>query len=129
MVRIRATEDAEIDIPEGSTDRGHGRGQAPHGNPSLPPLRSPVSIEQLLATQKELMIMLVKNEARHGVECPQHHRHQNMNMSYSDFLATHPPIFSGAKDLLEADDWLRTTESKFGLLHCTEYQKMLYVTQ
>jgi hypothetical protein len=27
------------------------------------------------------------------------------------------------------DNWLRTTESKFGLLHCTEYQKTLYVAQ
>jgi hypothetical protein len=50
-------------------------------------------------------------------------------MSYSDFLVTHPPIFSGAKDPLEADDWLCTTESKFSLLHCTEYQKTLYVAQ
>jgi hypothetical protein len=46
-----------------------------------------------------------------------------MNTSYIDFLATHPPIFSRAKDPLDADDWLCTTESKFGLLHCTEYQK------
>jgi hypothetical protein len=60
------------------------------------------------------------------VECPQHHRHQDMNTSYSNFLATHPSVFSRAKDLLEADDWLHTTESKFGLLHCTEYQKTLY---
>jgi hypothetical protein len=52
-----------------------------------------------------------------------------MNTSYSDFLVTHLPIFSGVKDLLEADDWLRTTESKFGLLHYTEYQKTLYVAQ
>jgi hypothetical protein len=52
-----------------------------------------------------------------------------MNMSYSDFLVTHPPIFSGVKDPLEADDWLCTTESKFSLLHCTEYQKTLYVAQ
>jgi hypothetical protein len=33
------------------------------------------------------------------------------------------------QDLLEADDWLRTTESKFSLLHCTEYQKTLYAAQ
>jgi hypothetical protein len=50
-------------------------------------------------------------------------------MSYSEFLATHPPLFSGGKDSLEADDWLRTTESKFSLLQCTEYQKTLYVAQ
>jgi hypothetical protein len=36
-------------------------------------------------------------------------------------LATHPSIFSRAKDPLEADDWLYATESKFSLLHCTEY--------
>jgi hypothetical protein len=52
-----------------------------------------------------------------------------MNTSYSEFLATHPPLFSEGKDPLEADDWLRTTKSKFNLLHCTEYQKILYAAQ
>jgi hypothetical protein len=52
-----------------------------------------------------------------------------MNMSYSDFLATHPLVFSGARDQLDVDDWLHTTESKFGLLYCIEYQKTLYATQ
>jgi hypothetical protein len=37
--------------------------------------------------------------------------------------------FSNATDPLEADSWLRTAESKFGLIHCTEYQKTLYVAQ
>jgi hypothetical protein len=32
-------------------------------------------------------------------------------------------------DPLEVDSWLRTIESKFGLLHCTEYQKTLYTMQ
>jgi hypothetical protein len=52
-----------------------------------------------------------------------------MNTSYSEFLVTHPPLFSGGKDPLEADDWLHTTESKFSLLHCIEYQKTLYAAQ
>jgi hypothetical protein len=30
---------------------------------------------------------------------------------------------------LEVDSWLRTTESKFGQLHYTEYQKTLYAAQ
>jgi hypothetical protein len=42
---------------------------------------------------------------------------------------THPPVFVDATDPLEADSWLRTTESMFGLLHCTEYQMTLYATQ
>jgi hypothetical protein len=48
---------------------------------------------------------------------------------YSDFLATHQPIFDDATDPLEADSWLRTIESKIRLLHCTEYQKTLYTMQ
>jgi hypothetical protein len=75
------------------------------------------------------MRVLVQNEAHRRVDHPHHHQQQDMNTSYSDFLATHPLIFSGAKDPLDADDWLRTTESKFGLLHCIEYQKTLYVAQ
>jgi hypothetical protein len=30
---------------------------------------------------------------------------------------------------LEEDNWIHTTESKFRLLHCTEYQKTLYIAQ
>jgi hypothetical protein len=125
MVRTRAT---ELDILEGSAGRGHG--EASRGNPpAAPPPWPPVSVKELLATQNELMSVLVQIEARRGLEHPLHHSHQDMNMSYSDFLVTHPPIFSGAKDSLEEDDWFRTTESKFGLLHCTEYQKTMYTTQ
>jgi hypothetical protein len=65
-VRTRATGDAALDIPEGSAGRGHGRGQAPHANPLPPPPRAHVSIEELLATQNELMRVLVQNEAHHG---------------------------------------------------------------
>jgi hypothetical protein len=52
-----------------------------------------------------------------------------MNTSYAEFLATHLPLFSGGKDPLEADDWLYTTDSKYNLLHYTEYQKTLYAAQ
>jgi hypothetical protein len=38
-------------------------------------------------------------------------------------------IFSSAKDPLDVDDWLCTTESKFGLLHYIEYQKTLCAIQ
>jgi hypothetical protein len=52
-----------------------------------------------------------------------------MGSSYSDFLVTHPPLFSEPTDPLDADSWLHTTESNFRLLHCAEYQKTLYTTQ
>jgi hypothetical protein len=74
------------------------------------------------------MRRLIENDECHGAE-HQQPRHQERDSSYSDFLASHPPVFSTATDPLEADSWLRTMESMFGLLHCTEYQKTLYVVQ
>jgi hypothetical protein len=74
------------------------------------------------------MRRLVENNEYCGAE-HQQHRHQKRDSSYSDFLATHPPVFADATDPLEAYSWLRTMESKFSLLHCTEYQKTLYTAQ
>jgi hypothetical protein len=129
MVRTRTTDDDVLDIPEGSALHRRSRGQPSRGNAPPSPPHPPVSLVQLLATQNELMILLIQNEARHGAERPQHPRYQDMNTSYTEFLVTHLPLFFGGKNSLEADDWLRTTESKFSLLHCTEYQKTLYAAQ
>jgi hypothetical protein len=49
--------------------------------------------------------------------------------TYGDFTATHPPIFTEAGEPLEADQWLRAIESKFGLLRCMEHQKTLFIAQ
>jgi hypothetical protein len=129
MVRTRATEDDMLNIPKGSALHGRGHGQPSRGNAPPPSPHTPVSLEQLLATQNELMTVLIQNEAHRGAERPQHPRYQDMNTPYSEFRVTHPPLFSGGKDPLEADNWLCTTESKFNLLHCTEYQKTVYVAQ
>jgi hypothetical protein len=75
------------------------------------------------------MTLLIQNKTCHGAEQPHHSRRQDMNTSYSEFISTHLPLFSGAKDPLEADDWLRTIELMFGLPHCIEYQKTLYAAQ
>jgi hypothetical protein len=73
MVRTRTSEDPILDIPEGSAGRGHD--QAPCGNPPPPPPHSPVSLEQLLATQNDLMRRLVENDEHRGAERKQP-RHQ-----------------------------------------------------
>jgi hypothetical protein len=125
MVNTRTYEDSILNIPEGSVGRGHG--QVPRGGAPPPPPRPPISLEQLLPTQNDLM-RIVENDERCGTECQQP-RHQERNSSYLDFLATHSPVFVDATDPLEADSWLHTIEFKFGLLHCTEYQKTLYVMQ
>jgi hypothetical protein len=125
MVHTRTFDDPILDIPEGSIRRGHG--QVPRGGAPPPPPHLPISL-QLLATQNDLMRRLVENGECHGAE-RQQPQHQERDSSYSDFLATHLLIFVDATDPLEADSWLRTMESKFGLLHYIEYQKTLYAMQ
>jgi hypothetical protein len=125
MVRTRTFEELSLDSTEGSARRG--RGQVPRGGAPPPPPRPPVILEQLLATQNDLMRKLIENDERHGAE-HQQPRHQERDSSYSDILTTHPPVFIDATDPLEADSWLNTTKSKFGLLQCVEYQKTLYTT-
>jgi hypothetical protein len=49
--------------------------------------------------------------------------------SYLDFLETHPPLFVKVEDPLEADEWVRVIEQKFGLIRCTETQKPLFAAQ
>ncbi|GJM87730.1 hypothetical protein PR202_ga03715 [Eleusine coracana subsp. coracana] len=51
------------------------------------------------------------------------------NSSYSDFLATRPPTFSSTTEPMEAENFLRMLESKFGLLNCTPVQKTLFAAQ
>jgi hypothetical protein len=123
MVCTRTFEDPILDITEGSV--GRRRGQVPRGGAPPPPPHSSISLEQLLATQNDLMRRLVENDERRGAK-HQQPRHQERDSSYLDFLATHPPVFLDATDPLEADSWLGTMESKFGLLHCIEYHKTLY---
>jgi hypothetical protein len=98
MVCTRTFEELSLDSLEGSAGRGHG--QVPCGG--APP-RPPVSLEQLLATQNDLMRRLIKNDEHRGAE-RQQPRHQERDSSYSDFLATHPAVFANATDPLEADN-------------------------
>jgi hypothetical protein len=74
------------------------------------------------------MRLLMENETHRGAD-RQQPLHQDWDSSYSNFLATHLPIFAKAMDPLEADNWLHMMESMFGLLHYTKYQKTLYMTQ
>jgi hypothetical protein len=97
MVHTRTSKDSILDIPEGSVGRGHG--QVPCGGAPPPP---PVTLEQLLAMRNELMRRLSENDERHGTK-RQHPRHKERDSLYSDFLATHPPVFADVTDPLEAD--------------------------
>jgi hypothetical protein len=50
-------------------------------------------------------------------------------ITYSDFMATHLPVFTEVGEPLKVDHWLRVIESKFGPLRCTEVQKTLFTMQ
>jgi hypothetical protein len=69
MVCTRTSEDPILDILAGSVGRGHG--QIPSGGALPPPPHPSKSLEQLLATQNDLMRRLVENDERHGAECQQ----------------------------------------------------------
>jgi hypothetical protein len=112
MVHTMTFEELSLDNSEGSA--GHGCGQVSRGSAPPPPPRPPVSLEQLLATHNDLMRRLFENDEPRGDE-RQQPRHQERDSSYSNFLATHPPVFNDATDPLEADSWLCTTESMFEL--------------
>jgi hypothetical protein len=49
--------------------------------------------------------------------------------TYLEFSKTRPPILVKAEEPLEADEWVRVMEQKFGLIRCTETQKPLFAAQ
>jgi hypothetical protein len=95
-------------------------------NPPPPPslAESITSILESHDEQTKLLWQLVANSARGGNGA--RNAPAPALTTYSDFAATHPPLFTEAGEPLEADHWLQVMESKFGLLHCTEVQKTLF---
>jgi hypothetical protein len=100
-----------------------------NGNPPPPPslVQSIASILESRDEQTELLWQLIANSICDGNGA--RNAPAPALTTYSDFTATHPPLFTEAGEPLEADHWLRVMESKFGLLHCTEVQKTLFTAQ
>ncbi|WVZ97932.1 hypothetical protein U9M48_043432 [Paspalum notatum var. saurae] len=90
----------------------HPLERAAHGAPS------PFELATRVARQ---LINLIAQEKQ---------RRDPQEISYTDFAALQPPIFTTAPDPLDADDWLRIIESKFSLLpHLSEQQKARFAAQ
>jgi hypothetical protein len=105
--------------------------QNSQGNRNPPP---PSSLAQAIASileshdeQTELLQQLVANSTRGGNGA--RNALAPAPTTYSDFVATHPPLFTEAGEPLEADHWLQVMDSKFGLLRCTDVQKTLFTAQ
>jgi hypothetical protein len=115
-----------VSTRDGSTDAETAQ---PGGHSSPPPTLSQViaSIRESIDEQTELLRFLTTNSNREGTTVSNAGDHARS--SYVEFLATQPLTFTEAGELLEADHWLCTIESKFELLHCTENQKTLFAAQ
>jgi hypothetical protein len=72
----------------------------------------PVSLEQLLAPLNAIVQMLAAIDGRQVGQSQPHQ--QSQESSYVDFIARQPLEFAKAIDLLEVNNGLRVTESKFG---------------
>ena len=106
-------------------------GTSQGGNDSdLPPSPSPSANEffaQFLGSQRtmeETLCLIALNTARAHQQ--QQGPESNQYSSFKDFLDTKPPIFKVAKEPLQADEWLNTSEQKFHLLRVMEHQKAEY---
>jgi hypothetical protein len=66
MVHTRISKELSLNIPKGSS--GCGRSQVPRGGAPPPPPRLPISLEQLLSTQNDLMRRLVEKDEHRGAE-------------------------------------------------------------
>jgi hypothetical protein len=100
-----------------------------NGNPTPPPslAHAITSILESRDEQTELLWQLVANSTCGGNGA--RNAPAPAPTTYSDFVATHPPLFPEAGEPLEADHWLRVMESKFGLMHCIKVQKTLFTAQ
>ena len=92
--------------------------------PNPPPMPSTMAdaIAALVNATAENARLLRELAQNQQAPYPNHGRRNNGNdeSTYVDFTDTRPPVFSKAEEPLEADDWLRTIEQKFKLIHCTK---------
>jgi hypothetical protein len=100
-----------------------------NGNPPPPPslAQAIASILKSQDEQTELLCQLMTNSTRGGNGA--RNAPALAPTTYSDFMATHPPLFTEEGEPLEADHWLRVMEYKFGLLRSTKVQKTLFTMQ
>jgi hypothetical protein len=98
----------------------------PPVTPPSPPM-PPMSLEQLLVSQNA-------NHAEIDWKCWAPVKtitatSTSSRVLLSWLLAIQPPEFTETTNLLEANHWLHVTESKFGLLHYSEFEKTMFAAQ
>jgi hypothetical protein len=106
----------------------HGREDTPNPPPIPPTLAEAIAalVNATAGNTRFLREMAGNQFQQHGGRAPPQGLHET---SYLDFSETRPPLFVKAEDPLEADEWIRVMEQKFGLIRCTKTQKPLFPAQ
>jgi ectoine hydroxylase-related dioxygenase (phytanoyl-CoA dioxygenase family) len=96
-----------------------GREDTPNP-PPVPPMLVEAIAALVNATADNtcfLRVMAGNQLQQHGRRAPPQGSRET---SYLDFSETRPPLFVKVEDPLEADEWIRVMEQKFGLIRCIE---------
>jgi hypothetical protein len=106
---------------------GTSRGGEDTPNPSLVPPTLAKAIAALVnatADNTRFLRKMVGNQfQQHGGRVPPQGPRDTTSLEFSE---TRPLLFVKAEEPLEADEWVRVMEQKFGLIRCTETQKPLF---
>ena len=106
----------------------HGREETSNPSPVPPTLAEAiVALVNATADNTRFLHELAGNKfQQHGGRGqPQGPR----DTTYLEFSETRSPLFVKAEEPLEADEWVRVMEQKFGLIQCTKTQKPLFAAQ
>jgi hypothetical protein len=102
-----------------------------NGQPNHTNTNNPINLEQLIATQNNLMQDVL--QTLNIIQPNQHPQQQQAppptpphQSRLAEFLRTHPTTFSQNKDPMEAEDWLKGIEKKFVIAQCTDRKKVLF---
>jgi hypothetical protein len=102
-----------------------------NGQPSNNNSNNNVNLEQLIATQNQLMQVVLQtlnnmqpNLQAHQQQAPPPPSPHSSRLA--EFLRTRPTTFSQDKDPMEAEDWLKGVEKKLMIVQCTDREKVLF---
>jgi hypothetical protein len=106
----------------------HGREDTPNPPPVPPTLAEAIAaLVNATADNTRFLREMAGNQfQQHGGRAPPQGLRET---TYLEFSKARPSLFIKAEEPLEADEWVRVMEQKFGLIRCTETQKSLFATQ
>jgi hypothetical protein len=111
-----------------SVGTSRGRKDTPNPPPVPPTLAEAIAALVNATTDNTRFLREISGNQfqQHGGRAPPQGPRET---SYLEFSETRPPLFVKAEDPLEADEWIRVVEQKFGLIRCIEIQKSLFAAQ